>query len=298
MSDRKDITISSHNDELSGWLYPAAGAAPGAKSPVIVMAHGLGGTKTMRLDAYCERFSREGYVCVAFDYRYFGGSTGKPRGLVDVGRQIQDWDAVIAFASKLPQVDPARIAIFGTSFSGGHVIRIAATNPLVKAAVSQCPFTDGMASSSTPGLWNVPRMALLSLWDTVFGTDDNPVRIPLVGENGKAAMMNAPDVYNGLHAILPEGTEKLEVEAIPARLILQMPFLYPGTYAKKVQVPILFAICGKDTVAPPGPTLRYAKQAPKGVIKMHPNEGHFDIYVGENFERAVAEYMEFYRESF
>lgn len=75
MSVREDIKITSHGEQLAAWVYPATGASPEKKSPAIVMGHGLGCVKEMRLDAYCERFSKAGYVCVAFDYRYFGGST-------------------------------------------------------------------------------------------------------------------------------------------------------------------------------------------------------------------------------
>lgn len=294
MSVREDIKITSHGEQLAAWVYPATGASPEKKSPAIVMGHGLGCVKEMRLDAYCERFSKAGCVCVAFDYRYFGGSTGNPRGLLDVSCQLEDWDVVIDFTSKLTQVDHLRIGIFGTSFSGGHAIHLAATNPMVKAAVSQCPFTDGIASCFTVGLWNLPKMSFLALYDAFFGTTDYPIRVPLVAKDRNIAMMNAHDAHDGYLALLPPGT-KLDIDAIPARLLLHFPFLFPGAYPKKTRIPILFAICGKDTVAPPGPTLRYAKQAPKGVIKMHPDEGHFDIYIGENFERAVAEYLEFYQ---
>ncbi|MGX9145996.1 hypothetical protein [Mesorhizobium sp. 128a] len=49
------------------------------------MAHGLGGIKEMRLDAFAERFSDAGYACLVFDYRNFGASEGAPRQLLDIG---------------------------------------------------------------------------------------------------------------------------------------------------------------------------------------------------------------------
>ena len=51
-----------------------------------------------------------------------------------------------------------------------------------------------------------------------------------------------------------------------------------GRAAKHVQCPVFFGICGADTVAPAGPTIGYAKQAPHGTIKVYEGLGHFDIY--------------------
>ncbi|WFD00407.1 hypothetical protein MYAM1_003156 [Malassezia yamatoensis] len=291
---REDIQIASHGEILDAWVYPAVGAKAGARSPAIVLAHGLGGTKEMRLDAFSERFSAAGFVCVVFDYRYWGKSTGQPRGLIDVDSQLADWNTVIDFVAKLPQVDPERMGIFGSSFSGGHVIRLAATNPKVKATVSQCPFTHGLSSAQTVGLLPLPKLAFLAIWDMFFSSQENPVRVPLLGKPGDAALLNTEDSLSGIQQLLP-ANKVLEMESIPARLILHFPFLYPGSYAKQVRTPIYFAVCGKDSVAPPGPTLKYAKQAPKGTVHVYAEDGHFDIYVGQSFERAVKDYIDFFQ---
>lgn len=295
MVEREDIKIPCGDEILDAWLYPAAGASARKQSPAVVLGHGLGGVKEMRLDAYCEHFSQAGFVCVAFDYRYWGKSSGKPRGLIDVELQIEDWNTVIDYVSKLPQVDPQRIGTFGSSFGGGHVIRLAATNRLVRATVSQCPFTNGFASARTVGLLPLPKLAMLSLWDIFFSSKDEPVRVSLLGKPGEAALLNTPDCVAGCRSLLPPGVDTFDIEAVPARLVLHFPFLYPGSYARCVPTPILFAICGSDSVAPPGPTLSYARQAPKGVIQMYSGVGHFDIYTGKAFEQAVSNYTAFYR---
>ena len=77
---------------------PAAGGGP---APLLVMAHGLGAVRTMRLDAYAERFSAAGYACLVFDYRNFGDSEGRPRQLLDIGMQLADWAAAVAYARTL-----------------------------------------------------------------------------------------------------------------------------------------------------------------------------------------------------
>ena len=82
------------------------------------MAHGFSGVRDQRLDAYAERFAAAGLACLVFDYRHFGDSGGQPRQLLDIGRQLDDWRAAIAFARSLEEVDGDRIGLWGTSFSG------------------------------------------------------------------------------------------------------------------------------------------------------------------------------------
>lgn len=106
--------------------------------------------------------------------------------------------------------------------------------------------------------------------------------------------MNAPDVFL-YRKLVPEGLNLPEV--VSARLALHLPFYNPGWDAKNVKCPILFGICGKDSVAPSGPTHRYAKQAPKGEIKFYQDMGHFDIYLGEYFDRASADYVDFLKQN-
>lgn len=106
--------------------------------------------------------------------------------------------------------------------------------------------------------------------------------------------MNAPDVLTDFVPLVPPG-HKIQDE-VPARLILKMPLLRPGSYAADIQCPILFGICGKDSVAPADATLAYAKKAPKGVIKWY-EAGHFEVYYGDAFQTAIHDYREFLREN-
>lgn len=101
---------------------------------------------------------------------------------------------------------------------------------------------------------------------------------------------------SGYKALVPQDIEFSTT--IPARFISKLPLLRPGSYAAKVSCPIFFAICAKDTVAPPKRTLAYAKKAPKGTIKWYDDMCHFDIYVGEKHERAFKDYVEFLQANF
>lgn len=90
---RFDADFTSQGTRCAAWLYVPRCEHP---APVIVMAHGLGGVRSMRLDAYAERFRAAGYAFLVFDYRHFGDSDGDPRQLLDIREQQQDWQAAIA----------------------------------------------------------------------------------------------------------------------------------------------------------------------------------------------------------
>ena len=140
---RTDVVFSSDGVECAAWLYRPDGEGP---HPVVVMAHGFSATREQRLDAYADRFRTAGMGVLLFDYRHFGASAGEPRQLLDIGRQQADFRAAIAHARATDWIDPARVALFGSSFSGGHVLVVAARDPQIASVVAQCPFTDGLAS--------------------------------------------------------------------------------------------------------------------------------------------------------
>lgn len=285
---REDVRFYSGREQISAWLYRPAGQVG---APLVIMGHGLGGVRAMRLDAYAERFSAAGYACLVFDYRHFGDSDGKPRQVLNIGTQLEDWAAAVRYASVVPGIDHRRIVLWGTSFGGGHVLATAATTPGVAAAVVQCPFTDGIASSRTVSPWTAARLAVLGARDLVASwLGRPPVMVSAVGHPGEVALMNAPDAYPAFQRLVPQGSTV--PSTIAARLALKLPFYRPGRLAAKISSPILFCVCDADSVAPAGATVRIAKKAPLGQINSYPY-GHFDIYVGDAFERVVVDQLEF-----
>lgn len=289
---REDVTFPSGDDHCAAWLYrpDEPSGATGAR-PIVVMAHGLGGVKEQRLDAFAERFVAERYLCLVFDYRHFGASGGEPRQLLRVANQRADWKAAVAFARTIDGADPDRVALWGTSFGGGHVIATAAGDRRIAAVIAQCPFTNGFASSRTiplPALTRVSTRAVRDLVGSWFGRE--PMMVPVYGPPGSTALMNAPDVVAGIELLNPPGFEFRK--DIAARFALDIVRAFPGRQAKNIACPTFLAICQTDTVAPPGPTRRYAAQVPDAEVKLY-DAGHFDIYVGDDFERNVADQIDF-----
>jgi uncharacterized protein len=285
---RHDVSFASGEDTCAAWLYlPAGFIAP----PVVILGHGLGATREMRLDAFAERFAQAGIAALAFTYRHFGDSGGQPRQLLSIKRQLADWDAAIAYVKARHDLDGTRIAVWGSSFGGGHAITVASRHPELKAAVAQCPFTDGLASALALG----PAASLNVLaavakdFASIVGRRA-PRMIPLAGPPGSIALMNAPDALPGYEALLPADTTfRNEVAARVAPTIMAYR---PGRAAKKINFPILFCVSNADTVTPPTQTLHYACTAPRGEIKSY-DAGHFDFYLGETFEALVCDQAEF-----
>ena len=288
MTTRHDVEFTSADAVCRAWLYIPQSPDP---RPIILMAHGFGGIRQMRLDAFAEQFTRAGYACLVFDYRNFGASDGQPRQLLAIKRQLEDWAAAISFARTRDDVDGSRIILWGTSFSGGYVITTAARHTGITAVIAQCPFTDGMTSvlamPRTTAL-KVGGRALIDLAAAKLGKD--PALMPVVGPPGSTAVMTAPDALPAMQAMVPDGVPWRN--EVAARVALDVLTYRPGRAAARVQCPILFCICQADTVTPADTTLRYANTAPRGEVKLYP-EGHFDIYLGDAFERVLSDQIDF-----
>lgn len=284
---RLDVTFPSDGDECRGWLFMPDAERP----PLVILGHGLGATREYGLEPYAQRFADAGIAALVFTYRHFGDSGGWPRQLLDIEHQLGDWAAALAFARSLDGIDRERIALWGTSFGGGHVIEAAARDGAVAAVVSQCPFTDGLAGARAASPRSLARAVVPVLRDELArARNKSPVLIPLVGPHGSAALMTSPDSEPGYHALIPPGAHF--ENGVSARFINRAVLYRPGRSARNVKAPILFCICDKDAVAPAAAALRYAATAPRGEVKRYPI-GHFDIYLGEPFERAIRDQTEF-----
>jgi fermentation-respiration switch protein FrsA (DUF1100 family) len=286
---REDVRFASGGETLAGWLYRPDGAD--GEAPCVVLAHGFGALKEGRLDAYAERFSGAGMAALVFDYRHFGGSTGEPRNLIDVKRQHADWRAAIAHARGLEGVDADRIALWGSSFSGGHVIEVGAGDPGVAAIVAQVPHINGLATLRSAGPRNALRLTVAGLRDAARAARGRPpYYAPIVGPPGTLAAMNSPDALPGYSAMYPEGFDWRNEYA--ARIGLTLANYSPGRRAADVACPLLVAVGTRDVVTPPEPARKAARRAPKGELKEY-DAGHFDVYRGDAFERGIGDQLDF-----
>ncbi|MGB6889270.1 MAG: alpha/beta fold hydrolase [Mycobacterium sp.] len=274
IGQRAEVRIPSHGEQLAAYRYTPDRA--GASVPCVVMAHGLSATRDDGLPAYAEAFRDAGCAVILFDYRHFGASTGQPRQLLDIGRQQEDYRAVVDWARKSPGIDPDRIVLWGSSFSGGHVLVVAAADPRTAAVIAQAPFTDSLPAIRRIPLANLVRAGAAGLRDRLAAMLGRaPVLIPAVGAPGTFAVMTAPDADSGFRDLV--GAESLWRNAIAARLVLELPFYRPVRVAARLQMPALFCVCDDDTITPPGSTITSAHRAAQGELRRY-HYGHFDIY--------------------
>lgn len=293
--DHQETTFVSGGDRCGAWHLVATTDAFGADSgrPCVVMAHGFGGTRDTGLLAYAEGFSAAGFDVLVFDYRGFGTSEGRPRQRVSYRDQRADYTAALAAARGLPGVDPERIVLWGTSYSGGHVVPVAAADGRIAAVVSLTPAMDGAAA-----LLAIAKRHPLSLVPLVaHGLRDavgsvlrrRPHHLPIVGAPGTTAIITAPGAAEGYQA-LAGPTWRNEV---CARVALEVAFNRPTTSASRLRSPLLVQVGAHDAVAPPAAARRAAvKAGNRAQVRDYP-VGHFDVYAGPWQERILADQIEF-----
>ncbi len=143
---RSNIEFISEGVALRGWLYAPRGTHAGPH-PAIVMAHGFSAVKEQYLDRYAEVFAAAGFAVLVYDHRNFGDSDGTPRQEVDPVLQRRGYRDAITYLCSRDDIAHERIGIWGTSYSGGHVIEVAALDRRVRCVVSQVPQISGYASA-------------------------------------------------------------------------------------------------------------------------------------------------------
>lgn len=288
-STREDLRFTSGAEQCAAWLYPAVGRGPGttdtaASVPLIVMAHGLSGTRRDRLGAFAERFAATGIAALVFDHRGFGDSDGEP-DLFEPARQLEDWRAALAFGRSLPGVDGERVATFGSSMGGGNALAAAAADQRIAAAISQVPLLDIVRQAHRSS----PRVTAQVLAAAVRGR-----HLPVLGEPHEAALLNAPGAAAGFRYVVAIGEDSRWRNRISTRWLLGRPFR-PGRLAAHLHCPWLVCVGEADRVARPGPAIAAARRAPLGELRTYPGVDHFDVYDGPAHEALVADQLAFLR---
>lgn len=293
---RSDVRFTVDGDAVAGWWFsPETPAA--TPTPCIVMAHGLGGTRDAGLEPYARAFAEAGFAVLLFDYRHFGASEGQPRQLLSIPRQLADWQAAIDFARGQSGVDPERIALWGSSFSGGHVIVAAARDARVAAVSSQGPMMDGLAAVfnlvSYAGVGALLRLSGLAVRDQFRGLlGREPLYAPIVARPGETAAMSSEDAMDGFYSIAPDDWRN----ELTARLALHLPLYRPVRYAHRLRCPVLVIACTADSVAPPEAAEKVVRKAGmQAELKRYDGMKHFEIYKGAGFERSSQDQIEFFQ---
>jgi pimeloyl-ACP methyl ester carboxylesterase len=277
---RSDVEFDVEGDACAAWMY-APDRRDGAR-PIVVMAHGLSGTRRDRLGGFAERFAQAGCAALVFDHRGFGDSGGEPDRF-EPKRQLEDWAAAIAFVRRSPGVDADRVVTFGSSIGGGNALAAAAGDRRVAAVISQVPFLDMIRQAHRGS----PKVMA-----TVIVAAIRNQHLPAIGRPDEAAFINAPGSEAGWRHVVATGEDSRWRDRVSARWLLGRPY-NPGRHAKRLHCPWLVCVGGTDRVARPAVAIKAARRAPHGELRVYPGVDHFDIYDGPAHEAVVADQLAF-----
>jgi fermentation-respiration switch protein FrsA (DUF1100 family) len=293
-----DVSFPSNGESCAAWHLRGEGDAFAGERgrPCVVMAHGFGGTKDSGLLPFAEAFAEAGLDVLLFDYRCFGESTGEPRQYAWPPRHREDYRAAVEFAIGLDGVDPDRIVLWGTSWSGGHAVYSASGDPGIAAVICQTPDLDGVQTLNRirqyAGVGMQLRLTWLGIKDLIGARrGEPPLMVPTVAPPGQIGGMTSEESEPGMLAIAgPTWRNEVTARAAFAQWTNRAI-----THMDRIRCPILIQIADRDSVAPAS-AARAAAWRAKGRVEVREYAcAHFDIYVGEWRERAIADQLHFLR---
>lgn len=262
-----------------------------APVPVIILCHGFCGIQEVLLPRFAEAFVGAGYAAVTFDYRGFGASGGE-RGRLVPSMQIEDIHTVIAWVKALPGVDAARVGLWGTSLGGGHVLAAAASDPSIRAVVSQLGFADG-EQVVTRSMADAEKQAFVS---TIERMHDKKLN------TGKEMFVSITKVLTDdqSKAFVEENRQRfpaMDVK-IPFLTVREMLGYKPKEHAAAVACPVLVVVAGEDGVNPPDQGIALFEAVASATKKLHVEEGagHYDMYDGPHFDSSIGRQIDWFRE--
>lgn len=271
---------------LRGWHYRDGGGP----WPTIIMTHGLAAVKEMYLDRYTEAFTAAGLAAIVFDNRNFGASDGETRQESNPWRQIEDCRDAISFAQTLPETDPERIGVWGSSYSGGHAIVLGAIDRRIKCVACQVPLISGRRNGR-----RLIRADQIAALEAACAEDrrkryqgEAPGMIPVVAPDpAGVAVLPTPDSWawfdQTAKTFAPAWRNEVTLRSVEMFLAYE-----PGAYIEYVSpTPLLFVVALGDHLTVADEALAAYERAlePKKLVML--KGGHFDAYVAD-FNQASA----------
>lgn len=297
---RRDITFKSAGLRCAGWLYVPDDPPAGQKAAAIVMAHGFSGVKEMYLSNFAERFVAAGFVTLVFDYRYLGASEGEPRSQIIWFEQVEDYRNAITWISDQPEVDPNRIGVWGTSYSGAHVLHLGAYDKRVKAVVSQVH--GGISAWDTIQNWMGPdgiaQFLDFLMQDRIGRYKNGAVNyLKVVAPEGEPSALSRPEAFEWFTSeeikMPPSWRNQVTIESLEKMLEYDVTSAIP----RISPTPLLMVLAEYDTLIPIDLAKKsYERALEPKAISILPC-GHFDVYYKEPWlSKAAGAAAEWFRQ--
>jgi fermentation-respiration switch protein FrsA (DUF1100 family) len=283
---RQDIEFDAEGVMLRGWLYLPDGAA--GPLPTVVMAHGFSAVKEMYLDSFAEVFAEAGLAVVVFDNRNFGASDGEPRQEIDPWAQVRDYRHAITWAQTRPEVDAGRIGVWGSSYSGGHVLVLGAVDKRIKCVACQVPLVSGFQN-----IHRLVRQDFIAGNRAAFEEDranryagKAPAMVPVVDPDPMAvSALPTPDSWTWFSETGRTRAPAWRNEVTLRTVELLMEY-EPGAQIERISpTPLLMVVAAGDHLTPADLALDAYRRAlePKRLVLL--GGGHFDAYT-DDFKAA------------
>ncbi|SPO01994.1 related to hydrolases of the alpha/beta superfamily [Cephalotrichum gorgonifer] len=298
MSSVRSVEFQTYDGlKLKGTLYGAGEK----KKPCIIMTAGFGGEKEHFLPDFAARFQAAGYAVLAYDNRNIGESDGSPRDEVDPEMQMRDYFDAFNYAAKLPEVDPSKIVYWGSSMSGGNVLKAAALNKNIAAIIAQVPFVSGEWVSRTKA--QAPAGLVLERGHAV--ASGGPTMVPSlptttdeIVQGTSKAILADPAAVPFIDEMARRGYKWSSTST--AQSLANCCLFEPLAYVHRISpTPLFMVVAENDSVTDTQLQLEAFERAlqPKK-LRLFRGEDHFSLYFGKPFEANVAAQIEFLNETF
>jgi fermentation-respiration switch protein FrsA (DUF1100 family) len=262
------------------------------------MAHGFSAVKEMYLDSFAEAFAAGGLGALVFDNRNFGASDGEPRQEIDPWAQVRDYRHAITYAQTRSEVDPDRIGVWGSSYSGGHVLVVAAIDRRVRCVVAQVPLASGYQNIKRLVRQDflAPNRATMDADRAARYRGEPPAMVPVVDPDPMAvSALPTPDSWEWFSETGRTRAPAWKNE-VTLRTVEMLMEYEPGVYLERISpTPLLMVVAAGDHLTPTDLALGAYQRArePKRLVLLP--GAHFDAYV-KDFDAASSAARDWFRE--
>jgi dipeptidyl aminopeptidase/acylaminoacyl peptidase len=288
---KKAVGFYSEGFRLVGDVYAPDDASASDRRAGIVLCHGYTGVKDMYLPDNARVLVEAGYVVLTFDYKGWGDSEGARSRLAPYSR-VADVQAALTYIGTLPEVDPDRLGIYGTSYGGATVVWTGAIDARVKCVVSVVGIGDGtrwMRSVRRPDEFH----------DLLERSGQDRVKRTLEGKSEfvKREEILLPDRQSAELAAAARRNNPAAVGTIPLEYVAETLEFSPEWIVDRIAPrPVLFITTDDDRLVPPGESRQlYARAGePKKLVVLE-GYGHYEVYLEPAFSEVMRETLAWYQ---
>jgi uncharacterized protein len=289
---KKAVNFYSEGFRLVGDIYFPDSLKPGTRRAGVVLCHGYTGVKDLYLPDNARVLNEAGYVVLVFDYKGWGDSEG-PRSRLAPYSRVADVQAALTFLGSQPEVDPARLGIYGTSYGGATVVWTAATDPRVRCVVSVVGIGNGtrwMRSVRRPDEFH----------DLIARADQDRARRAVEGKSEfvQREEILLPDRQSAELAAAARRNNPAAVSTIPLEYVHETLEFNPEWVVDKIAPrPVLFITTDDDRLVPPEESIALHARAgePKRLVILK-GYGHYQVYLEPAFSEVMRETTAWFRQ--